>query len=155
LTFGNEPLNWDAAVPTPGKANSAALLDTDGDGMTDAWEDAHQFDKNNPADAAQDADGDGMTNLQEFLAGTDPRNAASRLWVKNVTPSMSDTQPLTITFTAAANKEYEVQVRGSFEISTDWQKLVTVPADTFDRDVTVEDADAFTKTDRYYRIVTK
>jgi hypothetical protein len=46
-------------------------------------------------------------------------------------------------------------VRGSFEISTDWQKLVTVPADTFDRDVTVEDAAAFTKTDRYYRIVTR
>jgi hypothetical protein len=155
LTFGNEPLNWSGAAPTPGQANSSDLLDTDSDGMTDIWEDAHGFDKNNPADAAQDADGDGMTNLQEFLAGTDPHSAASKLWIKSVIPAASDTQPLTITFAAAAGKSYEVQFRGSFDISTGWQKLQSVPADTFDRDVTISDSVAFTKSDRYYRIVTK
>lgn len=52
----------------------AAWKDSDNDGMTDAWEDLHGFDKNNPADAGLDADNDGLTNLQEFLAGTDPHN---------------------------------------------------------------------------------
>jgi hypothetical protein len=155
LTFGNDPINWSASTPTPGVANSPDLVDTDGDGMTDAWEDAHGFDKTNPADAALDADGDGMTNLQEFLAGTDPHNAASKLWIKSVTPAMTATDSLSITFPAAANKSYEVQSRGSFDINSAWQKLIDVPAGTTDQDITVQDAQAFTKTDRYYRIIVK
>src|SRR5262249_7080263 len=52
----------------------AAARDSDKDGMPDAWEDAHGFNKFNAADATQDADGDGLTNREEFLAGTDPHN---------------------------------------------------------------------------------
>jgi hypothetical protein len=37
------------------------------------------FNPNNPADAALDADGDGLTNKAEYLAGTDPHLATSRL----------------------------------------------------------------------------
>ncbi|HRJ09344.1 MAG TPA: DUF1800 family protein [Prosthecobacter sp.] len=55
----------------------AAWKDSDNDGMTDAWENLHGFDKNNPADASLDADNDGLTNLQEFLAGTNPHNSDS------------------------------------------------------------------------------
>ena len=45
--------------------------DSDGDGMSDAFETTHGL---NPAvdDAAGDLDGDGISNLQEFLDGTDP-----------------------------------------------------------------------------------
>ena len=48
------------------------LADTDGDGMPDAWEIAHGL---NPRvnDANDDADLDGLTNLEEYLAGTDPQ----------------------------------------------------------------------------------
>jgi pectate lyase len=49
--------------------------DTDNDGMPDAWEATHQLDAQNPADSAADADGDGYTNVEEFLNGTNPREA--------------------------------------------------------------------------------
>lgn len=59
---------------------SGALLptqlsaDTDGDGMSDLWENAFGLNLNSPADATADADSDGANNLQEFRLGTDPRN---------------------------------------------------------------------------------
>ncbi|MBL9210924.1 MAG: lamin tail domain-containing protein [Opitutaceae bacterium] len=61
-------------TPTPVAANQQP--DTDGDGLPDVWERAYNFDPNNPADAGLDADGDGQSNKAEFLAGTNPRNAA-------------------------------------------------------------------------------
>jgi hypothetical protein len=54
-------------------------LDSDGDGLPDAWESLHGLNPNDPSDAHLDADGDGASNLEEFLAGTDPAATASRL----------------------------------------------------------------------------
>src|SRR3989454_7115852 len=48
--------------------------DSDGDGIPDDYELAHDLDPNNPIDAQEDPDRDGLTNLQEFQLGTDPRN---------------------------------------------------------------------------------
>ncbi|HYC72879.1 MAG TPA: hypothetical protein VEB66_16835 [Opitutaceae bacterium] len=41
--------------------------DTDGDGMPDAWEEAHDFDPANAADGPADRNGDGYTNLEDYL----------------------------------------------------------------------------------------
>lgn len=51
----------------PKLAGGAAPADTDHDGMPDAWEQAHGFDPNNPADGKADADNNGYTNLEEYL----------------------------------------------------------------------------------------
>ncbi|HUF60690.1 MAG TPA: LamG-like jellyroll fold domain-containing protein [Verrucomicrobiales bacterium] len=50
-----------------------AALDSDGDGMTDEYENRFPFlDANNPADATEDFDNDGLTNLRESQLGTRP-----------------------------------------------------------------------------------
>ncbi len=55
-------------------------LDGDNDGLPNAYESATPgLNPANPLDAALDTDGDGFTNLQEFVAGTNPNDATSRL----------------------------------------------------------------------------
>ncbi len=49
-----------------------APLDTDRDGMPDAFETQHQLSPQNYDDHRLDADADGYTNLEEYLNGTDP-----------------------------------------------------------------------------------
>jgi len=46
--------------------------DSDGDGIPDAYEDAHGTDKNDPSDANDDGDADKFSNLDEWLFDTDP-----------------------------------------------------------------------------------
>lgn len=62
-TGGSNPTN---ALSTP--------LDTDADGLPDAWEQTHFSSLSQTAGG--DFDGDGYTNLQEYNAGTNPNNAA-------------------------------------------------------------------------------
>lgn len=49
------------------------LVDSDGDGMPDAWEIKYKLDPKNAGDAAMDSDGDVYTNIEEFLNGTNPQ----------------------------------------------------------------------------------
>ena len=48
--------------------------DTDGDGMSDDYENAHSLDPDDPSDALLDPDQDGLTNLQESERDTNPHN---------------------------------------------------------------------------------
>ncbi len=52
-------------------------LDSDHDGMPDAWELRYGLNPHNPADATQDLDSDGYTNLEEYLNGTNPTSTSN------------------------------------------------------------------------------
>jgi uncharacterized protein (DUF1800 family) len=56
------------------QVNPTALVDADGDGLPQYWEEEHGLNDHDATDAAKDSDHDGLTNLQEFAAGTDPNN---------------------------------------------------------------------------------
>lgn len=47
-------------------------IDSDGDGMPDAWEIKYGLDPNDPSDANGDLNGDGYTNIEKYINGIDP-----------------------------------------------------------------------------------
>lgn len=53
----------------------AAPLDTDRDGMPDAWERSHGLNPNDPADGPQDRNDDGYTNVEDYLNGLVARDS--------------------------------------------------------------------------------
>jgi hypothetical protein len=107
------------------RLTNLVIVDTDGDGMPDWWEDRYGLNKNNPADAALDSDGDGASNLKEFLAGTQPNNSNSVFRIVSLKP---ETNNLRITWSAVGGKSYVVQtnasVTGTF---ADFSPLISVP----------------------------
>ncbi|MFT6561854.1 MAG: hypothetical protein ACJAX6_000229 [Limisphaerales bacterium] len=105
--FANDPVNWKAAAPNPGRANrSTEIADTDGDGMPDEWETAFGLDPYNSNDTDTDNDGDGLTNLSEYLAGTDPGDAASTLRLTTVNLVNSK---MSLVFEASQGRLIEIQ----------------------------------------------
>jgi hypothetical protein len=85
----------------------SVLVDTDHDGLPDAWEVAFGLGTNNAADATRDADADGQTNLQEYNSGTNPNDPASRL--RLVANRLADA--LVLRFDAVSNRTYTIQSR--------------------------------------------
>jgi hypothetical protein len=149
VNYGNEPLNWFACVPNPG--SNTCLIDSDGDGLPDAWEIANGL---NPYSASGndgangDPDGDHFTNLQEYLAGTDPHNGASYLKINSIAPSGGN---MAISYTAIAGHTYTVQSRTNLTLGS-WQKLSD--AGPFSTNTTVQVLDPATGKARFYRLTT-
>lgn len=56
----------------PNLQASEPPVDSDNDGMPDAWELKFKLNAQDPSDAAQDTDKDGFSNVEEYLNGTDP-----------------------------------------------------------------------------------
>jgi hypothetical protein len=59
-----------------------SMIDSDKDGMPDAWEE-HYFSEGIAALPGENADGDAQDNLAEYIAGMDPTNAASQFLIGN------------------------------------------------------------------------
>jgi Bacterial TSP3 repeat len=89
--------------------------DSDGDGMSNGYEQTYNLAPLNPADAGNDNDGDGLSNLQEFQAGTDPTNSASFLGITSITQTSTN---ILVTWMTASGKtnalERTAGVAGTF-----------------------------------------
>ncbi len=129
-------------------ANVSTTSDSDGDGLTDAWEIQYGLDPASAADGLIDTDGDGVRNVDEYVAGTDPNDPASFLRVE---ASATDIGAVAINFGAIAGHTYTIQYREDFENAA-WKRLTDVPARAFDGVERVSDP-AF-GAGRYYRVVT-
>jgi uncharacterized protein (TIGR03790 family) len=87
--------------------------DADGDGMSDQWEYEALGSATNFGGAA-DTDSDGRSNRDEFLADTDPSNAASRLQIESIIAP----EPFAFSFASRTTRVYRVGLQdGSLEAS--------------------------------------
>lgn len=118
-------------------ASAYTFTDTNGNGISDPWEQQYLggvVPGHNPTD---DRDSDGFTDFAEFLAGTNPTNATSRL--RLLTPQRSTTGGVLLRWESAPGHVYRVQ--GSSDAitwtpATGWLRAVssslstTLPAPT-------------------------
>jgi hypothetical protein len=99
--YGNDPINWNGALPTPGSSNSGG--DSDLDGVPDEWELTYGTDPST-GDATDDPDDDGVSNIDEFVAGTHPNDPASRFQIE-----IQRESGIEISFNSASGRLYTVQ----------------------------------------------
>jgi hypothetical protein len=151
--YGNDPINWQAASPTPGAINQGSTNpDRDGDGLPNEWETTYGLNPDSAVGAdgaAGDPDGDGLTNQQEYVSGTDPRDPNSYLKVDSIT---NDPNGIEVRFRAVAGKTYTVLYRSQVETGI-WQKLTDVPAQPATGEIGVPDESPQAAGSRFYRLV--
>jgi hypothetical protein len=141
LLFSDDPANWTASTPLSRPA------DRDNDGMPDSWELQYGLNPDSSADAGLDKDNDDLTNLEEYLAGTDPTNAASGL---ELAVTFGSGGTLTLQFNAAAGKSYTIEFRNDLTFGA-WVSLTHVDPSATPRIVHFDDTPLTT---RFYRVRT-
>jgi hypothetical protein len=127
-------------------STNITLPDFDQDGIIDAYEQSIGLNTNNAADALSDLDNDQMNNRAEFLAGTDPANAASYLRVDlTALPNQAFVQ-----IAAVSNRTYTVQYTDAVG-SAPWFRLADIIARPTNHLEMI--ADPAWTTNRFYRLI--
>jgi hypothetical protein len=111
----------------------------------------------NPAigGASADPDGDRLSNQQEFISGTDPRNAQSHLWLESAMVGQGAAGGNKLRFEAVAGRSYTVQYCDRLAGDRAWLKVQDVPKQPLTRAVEVSDGSIKeASATRYYRVVT-
>jgi hypothetical protein len=139
---------------TPGRPNQNApeASDRDADGLPDSWEIAHQLDprEGKGAEGAWgDPDQDGLNNSQEYVAGTHPKDPASRLAFLG---ALFQPDGLHLQFVAVAQKSYTIEVCDSLPAGN-WRKLSDIQAQPSTGVADVTDPQGSAEKARFYRLV--
>ena len=105
-------------------------LDSVGDGIPNWWRQLYfggnGTTTNVPGSCATcDPDGDGMSNLQEYLAGTNPTNAASRFTITSLAFTNGNVR---VRWSAVGGKHYVLQTNSALGMAfSDASPVIAVP----------------------------
>jgi len=148
--YGDDPINWQLAAPTPGGDNAGENpLDADGDGMPDDWERYHFGGTDVPGGgAAEDWDKDRLCNLGEWVAGTNPTDASSVLAFSSIIAGPEST--ITIRWYSVSNKCYSILKSTDLMVGFDQIEAANIPADPPENSYTIDRGLAESA---FYRIV--
>ena len=58
-------------------------VDSDGDGLPNAWEKKYGLNPNDPSDAVKDCNGDGYTNIEKYINAINPKKKVDWSNLKN------------------------------------------------------------------------
>ena len=97
------------------KAAPGAIVDSDGDGLPDYWENQNSLDPNNPdgdEGAGSDKDGDGVSAILEFLADFNPADPNDGRLLTPIVSPFGATKRLQ--FPVIANRRYQVETTTDF-----------------------------------------
>jgi hypothetical protein len=133
------------------------LFDTDGDGLTNGWEETYGLDPLSGSGndgPTGDADGDGQTNQQELQAGTAPNNGMSSLRILSVAREGVDVR---VRWSVAANRTYVLQVNtaagpGYTNAFSDFASISIPPGSPLTETNYLDLGVAGSFTSRYYRV---
>jgi hypothetical protein len=98
--------------------------------------------------AGADPDADGLSNQQEYICGTDPRDAQSVLGIESATVSNG---AAVLKFRSVSGKSYTVQALDS--VGGTWTNIGNVPAADSSGIASVTDARTL-RSSQFYRVVT-
>lgn len=100
------------------RTTSIERPDTDIDAMTDAWE-RENFGNLSAAGLGTDDDKDGQSDAAEYLAGTDPRDAADYFRIVSQTVNNGLTT-VTLEFTSSEARRYRIEYTSQLAAAGSW-----------------------------------
>jgi len=133
-----------------GVSNPPQPLDSNGNGLPDAWEEVF-FGGYTNANPDLDSDSDGFSNLQEYTADTNPTNAQSFIRIAGLATSASNYCLVAVTNTSAS-RSYRLFSRDGLEAGIGpWQPLTGfVPGAA--NGLTIADTNAPAASNRIYKV---
>jgi hypothetical protein len=125
-----------------------APLDSNNNGMADAWESVYAGSAG-ALDPNADLDSDRMSNFAEYLCGTEPDNAASLLQMVALNVRADDTTE--VSWSSVAGRVYTLQRADGTPASANFTDIETgIPADPSGRNLYTNAVDQ--KTPHFYRV---
>lgn len=109
------------------KTDSMVITDSDGDGISDAFEIAYTGGLG-VMNGTSDQDGDGVSDLDEYRAMSNPANAQSYLRVTQVSPLAPGGTTTALTWTSSRTRLYRIQTSTDLGQGDDWAVSPLDPA---------------------------
>jgi hypothetical protein len=118
----------DTSESHAGQPNPYVNPSTANDGIPDSWKQTYGLSITDANLANRDSDGDGLTTYQEYLAGTDPTNAASKLTLNGVEKNATG---IDITWSSVPGMDYRVRYSDDLQSWSDFQNVpMAITADS-------------------------